>query len=83
MTTTGVRMPTKLRTRLQKLAEATDRSRNYLIVEAIESFLDVNDWQIKAIKDSLDDDDDMVEHKDVEAWLSTWGDDDEEAPRWK
>jgi predicted transcriptional regulator len=83
MTTTGVRMPTRLRSRLQKLAAATDRSRNYLIVEAIENFLEVNEWQIKAIKESLDDDSEMVDGKDVEAWLSTWGADDEKAPPWK
>jgi RHH-type rel operon transcriptional repressor/antitoxin RelB len=82
VTTTGVRLPTKTRSRLQKLATATERSQNFLIVEAIEQFLDINEWQIQAIKASLDDPRDTVDGDAVDAWLATWGSADEKPPPW-
>ena len=55
MTVTSARLPAAVKKRLDKLAAATDRSRNFLIVDAVEAYLDVNEWQVGAIKASLAD----------------------------
>lgn len=48
-----VRVSTTVAKRLEKLAEAMDRSKSYLAAEAIEEYLDVHEWQIKAIKEGI------------------------------
>ena len=35
--------------RLQKLAKSTGRSRAFLAAEAIEEYLDINEWQVAGI----------------------------------
>lgn len=42
------------KTRLDKLAEATRRSKSFHIGHALESFLDANEWQIAEIKRGLE-----------------------------
>lgn len=52
-TTMTVRLPTQVKARLEKLAKSTDRSKAYLASQAIEEYLDVQEWQVKAIKDAI------------------------------
>ena len=44
-----VRVKPTTKTRLEVLAHATRRSKSYLIEEALEQYLDVNEWQIDGI----------------------------------
>ena len=48
-----VRMPLKTQRKLDQIAAEFDRSRNWLINEAIEQYLDVYDWQEKRIRERL------------------------------
>jgi len=81
-TTITVRVDKGTRDRLEKLAKATARSRSYLAAEAVRAFVEMNEWQIRAIRDGVDaaDDGRLVPHKKVDAWLASWGQDDEREP---
>lgn len=48
-----VRLDTKSKRRLEKLAAAMERSRSGLAADAIRAYLDVNDWQIAQTKAAL------------------------------
>ncbi len=52
-TTMTVRLPTQVKARLEKLAKSTDRSKAYLASRAIEEYLDVQEWQVKAIEHAI------------------------------
>ncbi|MFT5397135.1 MAG: putative transcriptional regulator [Gammaproteobacteria bacterium] len=39
--------------KLDQLANTLDRSRNYLVNQAIEQYLDINAWQIQKIKQGI------------------------------
>ncbi|MBI3801032.1 MAG: ribbon-helix-helix protein, CopG family [Deltaproteobacteria bacterium] len=45
-----IRVDNKTKQRLEKLAEATARTKSFLVAEAIRSYLDLNEWQIKEIR---------------------------------
>jgi RHH-type transcriptional regulator, rel operon repressor / antitoxin RelB len=63
--------------RLDALAEATDRSKAWLAAQAVKSYLDLNEWQIKAIREAVTNADrrgaKFFTHEEVDAWLATWG----------
>lgn len=48
-----VRVNPETRHRLDKLARITRRSKSFVIEEALEQYLAVNEWQIKGIQDAL------------------------------
>ena len=48
-----LRVSNKTKTKLNKIAEATQRSKSYLAAEAIERYLEVEAWQIKEIKQAV------------------------------
>ncbi len=48
-----VRMPVKTQKKLEQIAAGADRSRNWLINQAIENYLEVYDWQEKRIRERL------------------------------
>ncbi len=48
-----VRLEPKLTKQLDKLADATQRSRSFLIVEAVRDFLALNEWQVEEIKKAV------------------------------
>ena len=39
--------------KLEKLADATKRSKSFLVAEAVDRYLHEQDWQVSAIKDGL------------------------------
>lgn len=43
----------ELRHRLYWLAEVTDRPLPYLVTEALQQYLDTNEWQIRAIEEGI------------------------------
>lgn len=49
-----VRVDEAVAARLEKLARATRRSRSFLAAEAIEEYVTLQEWQVQAILDGLD-----------------------------
>ncbi len=66
-----VRVKPDTRNRLDNLARITRRSKSYVIEEALEHYLDVNEWQVKGIQEALTEADipgaDFTDHDDVVA----------------
>ena len=64
-----VRVKSKTKERLEALARATSRSKSYVIEEALEHYLDVNEWQINGIEDAVAEADipdaEWVNHEDL------------------
>ena len=52
-TTMTIRLESELKQRLDRLAEATRRSKSFLAAEALREFVELNEWQIQEIKDGL------------------------------
>jgi predicted transcriptional regulator len=48
-----VRARKEMVTEIDVLASAMDRSRNYVVVRALEPYLEANAWQIERIKDGI------------------------------
>ncbi len=48
-----IRMTSEMKERIENLAQATNRSKAFLFGEAISSYLDANEWQVKAIQEGL------------------------------
>ena len=52
-TTMTLRLEDDVKTRLDKLADATQRSKSFLAAEAIREYVDNNEWQIREVKAAL------------------------------
>lgn len=52
-TTLTLRVPSEMKAQLDKLADATHRSKSYLAGEAIRRYLDLEAWQIGEIQQAL------------------------------
>ena len=48
-----VRVKPDTRSRLDNLARITRRSKSFVIEEALEQYLEVNEWQLKGVQDAL------------------------------
>ena len=48
-----VRVEERTRKTLDKIAETLDRDRSYIVNEAIESYIDVYQWQVNRIREGL------------------------------
>ena len=49
-----LRLDSKIKKKLDKLAKATERSRSFLAAEAIREFVALNEWQIEATKQAIE-----------------------------
>lgn len=49
-----LRLDPSLKKKLDKLAEATQRSRSFLASEAIREFVSLNEWQISEIRKGIE-----------------------------
>ncbi len=49
------KIPVSTKQRVDLLAEATRRSRTFVIEEAIEHYLSINEWQVRSIQQGLKD----------------------------
>jgi RHH-type transcriptional regulator, rel operon repressor / antitoxin RelB len=74
-TTFTVRIEPGVKKRLEKLAKSTGRSRSYLAAEALNEYLDVNEWQVEGIKKAVAslDRGEGIQHEDVKEWVNSWG----------
>src|SRR5208282_1487719 len=73
-TTFSVRVGRSTKSRLQKLAKSTGRSRAFLAAEAIVAYLDTNEWQVVGINKALAslDRGKGIAHARVSEWISSW-----------
>ena len=64
----SVRVPPEVAHRLETLAKVVDRSKSYLAAEAIEEYLALQEWQVQAIQEGLQDLDEgkVIDFEDVE-----------------
>jgi RHH-type transcriptional regulator, rel operon repressor / antitoxin RelB len=81
-TTLSIRVDETAKARLQALAESTGRSSSFLAAEALDTYLDLQEWQVAAIKKGIEslDKHGGVPHAEVKAWVESWGTD-KELPR--
>jgi RHH-type rel operon transcriptional repressor/antitoxin RelB len=72
--TFSVRLDRSAKSRLQKLAKSTGRSRAFLAAEAIHEYLDTNEWQVARIKHAIAslEAGKGIPHAQVKAWVSSW-----------
>src|SRR5215831_9194369 len=74
-TTFTVRVDADAKERLERLAKSTGRSRSFLAAEAINQYLEVNEWQVAGIKQAISslDRGEGVAHEQVKEWVTSWG----------
>jgi predicted transcriptional regulator len=74
-TTMTLRLEPDLKERLDQLARATNRSRSYLAAEALKDFVELNEWQIREIRDAIKEADagDFASSQAVSRTLKKWG----------
>src|SRR5436189_6131204 len=73
--TLSIRVDTAAKKRLERLAKSTGRSRSFLAAEAINEYLDVNEWQVAGLKRAIASMDrgEGVAHEQVKGWVMSWG----------
>lgn len=72
----SARIPEKLGEDLAALAESTQRSKAYLLTEALERYVERQSWLVREIDAAVkeaDESGDYVTEEDMSAWLKTWG----------
>ncbi|MCK5797777.1 MAG: CopG family ribbon-helix-helix protein [Deltaproteobacteria bacterium] len=72
--TMTIRLPSELKEQLDRLAETTERSKSWLTVDAIRSYLTVQRWQIQEIMAGLAEADtgDFADDDEVKAVFEKW-----------
>lgn len=63
----SLRLPKATKDRLQELADATGRTKAFLAQDAIEKYLELESWQIRAIQDGIKDVDEgrVISYRDI------------------
>ena len=74
-TTLSVRIDAATKKRLEALAGRARRSKSFLASEAITAFVEAESWQLDKTQAGLEElaAGRGVAHKDVSAWLRSWG----------
>jgi predicted transcriptional regulator len=74
-TTFTVRVDTKVKNRLERLAKSTGRSRSFLAAEAINEYLEVNEWQVSGVRRAIAslNRGEGVPQQVVKEWVASWG----------
>ena len=70
-----IRLDSTLKARLDRLADATQRSRSFLAAEAVREFVELNEWQLEEISAAVReaDDGDFASDEETRALFSRWG----------
>jgi|GEM_PF-345998 len=71
----SARVTSEVADRLNALAKSTHRSKSFLAAQAIEDFLNVQEWHVEAIKEGIAaaKKGDVKSHEHAIAILNTWG----------
>lgn len=85
MGVTSIRLQPEIENPLEKLATKLDRSKNYLINQAIKEFIERKSIDERRWSETLEAIDSvkagkLVNEDEVNAWLNSWGSDDELNP---
>jgi len=85
MGVTSVRLQADIEDPLDNLAKKLDRSKNYLINQAVKEFLSRNAIEERRWEETLDAIESvktgkLVDEQEVNSWLESWGTDNELAP---
>jgi len=74
-----VRIDTSAKKRLERLAKNTGRTRSFLAAEAINEYLEINEWQVAGVKRAIAslDRGEGIAHDSVKDWVASWGSADE------
>ena len=78
--TISVRTSRETKEQLENLAESMGRSTNYVVGEALTSYISENAWQVEAIGKAVAEADaggPSVSQEATERWLKSWGSDHE------
>ena len=72
--TVTIRLEETTKNKLEKLADATHRSRSFLAAEAIKAYVDSNEWQINEIQAAIAEADagDFATDAQVQAVIDKW-----------
>lgn len=72
--TMTIRLEADLKARLDKLAEATHRSKSYLAAEAVREYIELNEWQLQEIQTAIIEADagDFASDESVNAVFGKW-----------
>jgi len=75
----SVRLDADLNDRVAAIAAALDRSKSWVIEQAVADFVAVQEWQLAAIDEGIKaaDAGQAVAHEEVVAWVRSWGKADE------
>lgn len=83
-TTLTIRIDEQTKERLDRLAKSTSRSKSYLVANAIEEYLSINEWQIQELVKTIEKADSadakFVDHEKIAEWLDSWGTENELEP---
>lgn len=73
--TMTIRLEPELKSRLDKLAATTRRSKSFLAAEAVREFIETNEWQIEEIKDAVEEADagDFASDQETQTVFNKWG----------
>ena len=74
-TLVSARVPGDLAKRLESLAQTMHRSKSFLAAQAIEEFVDLQEWHVQAIKEGIAavERGEVVSHEQALALLKSWG----------
>lgn len=82
--TLSIRISHETRYQLDKLSDATGRTKSFLAAEAIENYVELQAWQVKAISGSVQRANSrkakFIDHHKVADWLKSWGSRSEKEP---
>jgi predicted transcriptional regulator len=80
--TLSIRLKPEVKRRLSKLAEASGRSSNFLISDAVESYVDDQERMLAEVRhaERRVKSGHYIKHEDMKAWLLSWGTKNELAP---
>ena len=78
----SVRLKPKTKQRLAKLAKASGRSSNFLISDAVESYVADQERLLAEVRQATRqvNSGHYIKHEDMKAWLLSWGTDHESPP---
>lgn len=75
MTTVTTRIDEETQSRLDQLAKATDRSRSWLVADAIRRYVEEEGWQVAAIEEGVRQANagDFASEEEVKTAFAEWG----------
>ena len=74
-TSMSLRLPQPLADQLGQLAESTGRTKSFLVIQALQDFLDREAWQVAEIAKGISEADagDFATHEEMQALDKKWG----------